>query len=591
MRLLTLPTRAAWMLAAIGLSGTAVSAQTTAAPDKSPSPTLHATARLVIVDVAVTDNHGDPVKGLTQSDFRVIEDKTPQTIRNFEEHTSIADVGPAAGPPLKLEPGVFTNSFAAPVNSEVNVLMLDMINTPMMDQSFVRGQLLKYLATAKPGSRIAIFGLTTKLVMLQGFTADTDLLRRAVERSHPVASPLLAEKVGGREDIVSSELAGIEAQLSVSPQMAQAIAEFGATEVNSDIAGRVQATLHALNQLARYLSGIPGRKNLLWFSESFPVDFLPQMSLPTGGTALSPFAGEAAWASQYRETVNLLAQSRIAVYPVDARGLMPSPPLGESSVKYQRSVSNELFETHSSMFDMAEQTGGKAFVNTNGLAQAVEKVVDAGSNYYTLAYTPTDSKSHGEYRGIRVQLNGSNYKLAYRRGYYADTKPATPSLRDAMKSVALFAAPPSTQIPFYARVQPLPPEAEAAVAPGEVAPSRTELEKGHFVRYGVEYSVDPRGLSISTAADGSHHGHLEFVVLAYDPEGRKINSDVKTVQANWNGSQFNLAQQQGVRYEQEIGVPAKGEYTLRVVIHDLQNGKMGSLDVPLAQLKGLAPAH
>ena len=380
----------------------------------SATPTIRATARLVVVDVAVTDAHGDPVKGLKQGDFRLSERKSPQTIRSFEEHTGGSVVAaPAAAP--KLQPGVFTNAGIAATGSTVDVLLLDAINTPMMDQSFVRGQLLQYLQSAKPGSQIAIFGLTTRLVMLlQGFTSDTSALRRAVERNNPQASSTLAEKVGGKGDVVADQLSGVKAQLSVSPEMVQALMDFDMTEKNVDQNLSAGYTLHGLNQLARHLAGIPGRKNLMWFSASFPLSILPHAAIGS-----NPFAGSATWEAEYRETVDLLARSRVAVYPIDARGLLPSTTLqasnsgdvitGRSSrglVRAERTFSDGMFESQNTMLEMAEDTGGKAIVNTNGLAQAVEKVVDAGSNYYTLSYTPTDTNAHGEYRRIRVGCGG-----------------------------------------------------------------------------------------------------------------------------------------------------------------------------------------
>ena len=570
------------------------SAQKGGAPvQPAAAPTIHATARLVVVDVVVTDGHGDPVKGLKQGDFHLIERKSPQTIKSFEEHT--VSQAAAAVPPPKLEPGVFTNAgIATAAGSTVDVLLLDRINTPMADQSFVRGQLLQYLRRAKPGSRIAIFGLTTRLVMLQGFTSDTEMLRRAVERSDPGASPTLAEKVGGKADVVADQLSGVEAQLSVSRQMVQALAEFDATEKNVDQNLGAGYTLHGLNQLARYLAGIPGRKNLMWFSAAFPLTILPHAERGS-----DPFGGSAAWQAEYRETVDLLTRSRVAVYPIDARGLLPSTTLqasnngeayvGRSSrglVKSERSFSDGMFTSQSTMLEMAEDTGGKAFVNTNGLAQAVEKVVDAGSNYYTLTYTPTDSNTHGEYRSIRVELDGGEYKLAYRRGYYADTSEAAagPSVGATLKAAELSSAPPATQIPFYARVLPLPAESEGVASGGRAGP-RTEVAKERSIRYSVEYSIDPRGLWVETSPDGLRHSHLEFIALVYDGEGKTINSDVKSVRANWNSSQFAAALQRGVRYQQEINVPAKGQYSLRVLVHDILNDRIGALDVPVAEVK------
>src|SRR5271156_254060 len=348
------------------------SAQTADAPVRpAAAPTIHTTARLFVVEVVVTDGNGTPVKGLKQSDFHLIERKSPQTIGSFEEHTGVSQAA-APVPPPKLEPGVFTNAGIAPASPAVNVLLLDLLNTPVQDQTFVRGQLLQYLRNSKPGSRIAIFGLTSRLVMLQGFTTDPEMLRRAVERSNPQASPLLAEKVGGKTDVVADQITGIEIQLAAEvPQMGPALAEFDATEKNVDQNLRAEGTLHALNQLARYLAGIPGRKNLMWFSASFPLSILPR-----GSADSNPFAGSTSWEAEYRETVNLLAWSRVAVYPIDARGLMPSPMLQASNsgtsapglAKAGRAFSGDVFESQSTMLEMAEDTGGKAFVNTNGLA-------------------------------------------------------------------------------------------------------------------------------------------------------------------------------------------------------------------------------
>src|SRR5271156_5772898 len=86
------------------------SAQTADAPVRpAAAPTIHATARLVVVDVVVTDGNGNPVKGLKQSDFHLIERKSPQTIQSFEEHTGDSQAA-AAAVARRLQPGVFTNA-------------------------------------------------------------------------------------------------------------------------------------------------------------------------------------------------------------------------------------------------------------------------------------------------------------------------------------------------------------------------------------------------------------------------------------------------------------------------------------------------
>ena len=80
-----------------------------------------------------------------------------------------------------MPPGLFTNRTPAVANGPVNVLLLDYLNTPVSVQPYARKQLLDYLDHAPPGTRIAIFGLTTQLTMLQGFTSDMTVLKDALD--------------------------------------------------------------------------------------------------------------------------------------------------------------------------------------------------------------------------------------------------------------------------------------------------------------------------------------------------------------------------------------------------------------------------
>jgi len=559
-----------------------LSAQTTGNAQMSAIPTLHATAQLVIVDVTVTNGSGAPVKGLPKTAFRVTESGKPQAISSFEEHDGItaakssAPSAPAAAP----QPGVFTNTIVSTGNSAAAVILLDLLNTPMENQAFVRNQLLDYVKNAKPGAPIAIFALTSRLLMLQPFTSDLETLRRAVDRAHPEASPLLRNKVGNGPDVVATQTAGIEAQLSVSPEMADAIQAFNDADTNVTEAETAGVTLRAMHQLALYLAGIPGRKNLIWFSSAFPLNLMPH-----GSAMAVPFIGASSWDAEYRQTVSLLARSRVSVYPVDARGLALYPG------------GNSVFEAHQAMQQVAEDTGGKAFINTNGLAQAVESVVDDGSNFYTLAYIPSDANPHGEFRGIHVALdnaalqNESGLKLAYRRGYYADaiTAASTVVQRETVQAASLYLAPPATQIPFYARVLPLPDGAPDITAPGETARPRRALDLGNFRRYTVEYSTDVRNLTILTNPDGKRMAHVEYIALVYDAQGKRVNSAVRSLHELWTAAQFPTTQQRGVRYFQQIDAPAKGEFTFRVLVHDLTSGRIGAIDVPLSALPPTTP--
>jgi VWFA-related protein len=398
-------------------------------PSQSGVATLRAGTQLVIVDVVVTDKNQKPVHGLKASDFIITEENVPQVVKHFEEHTALTPADATKFPTLpKFPPGVFTNYTPAPVNGAVNLLLLDALNTPVRDQAYVRQQLLAYLNATPPGTRIAIFGLTTQLTILQGFTSDPELLKAITSSKLGKNSPLIQDSVGGG-GIQNSTADDLEDQGADATVVAN-LRQFDAQQQSFQLQLRVKYTLDAMNQLARYLSSIPGRKNLIWFSGSFPISVLPD----TTGNLTDPFAVVADYEKEFRDTVNLLARSQVAVYPIDARGLTNSAIFDAATTRNYASAghgparmtqdlnkfSTDTNAEHSTMSQMAEATGGHAFYNTNGLTQAVATAINDGSNFYTLTYTPANPARDGKFRKIKVQLARSGVNLAYRHGYYAD---------------------------------------------------------------------------------------------------------------------------------------------------------------------------
>lgn len=154
--------------------------------------------------------------------------------------------------------------------------MLDALNTPLGDQSNVRAQMVSYLKKIQPGPRLAIFTLTSQMRMVDGFTADPSLLLAALNHKNcgggPQSSQLLR---ADEEDNVDQQMINAVADASGPVLTAQAQAsiqamkEFMQETKNYQTYSRVEMTLQALQQLARYLGGFPGRKNVIWFSGSF----------------------------------------------------------------------------------------------------------------------------------------------------------------------------------------------------------------------------------------------------------------------------------------------------------------------------------
>ena len=578
--------------------------------------TLHSGTQLVIVDVVVTDKNQKPVHGLKASDFTLTEEYVPQVVKHFEEHTALTPADATKFPPMpKMPPGVFTNFTPEPVNGAVNLLLFDALNTPLTDQMFVRQQLLAYLNAAPPGTRIAIFGLTTRLTILQGFTSDPALLKAAASGSVGKNSPLLQGSVGGGG--IQNSMADDMEDAGADATAVANLRQFDAQQQSFQLQLRVKYTLDAMNQLARYLSSIPGRKNLIWFSGSFPISILPDIT----GTLPDPFAVVADSEDEFRDTVNLLARSQVAVYPIDARGLQTSPVFQATTTRNytrnparmmqdQNKFSSDNFAEHATMSEMAEATGGHAFYNTNGLAQAVATAISDGSNFYTLTYTPANPGRDGKFRKIKVQLAREGVNLSYRHGYYADdpdkgppvikSQPSKSGITDAavtgatqntlqnMRVAMMRGSPTPTEILMKVAVYPTGPatQTEDNPAPGNILSEKT---RGPFRRYSVSYAISPNDITFLRTPDGKIHADFELVIFVFNPDGLLVNrlsSDLH-IASTLDDIRKNVAQ--GIQFRQEISAPAKGEYFLRIVVHDSHRDHFGAVEIATSEVRNLTP--
>ena len=554
----------------------------------APITTLKASAHLVLVDVVVTDKSGQPVQNLKQSDFSVSEDKTPQTISNFEEHS-----GPAATlpPPLPLPPGVYCNYTSSPEYSATNVLLLDALDTPPADQASLIKQLKQFLETVPPGTRIAIFSLKTRLEMLQGFTSDPKLLLAAFDQKGIIA-PAYASAG-------SSLPTSLPFSHEVSIINFQQIEEINKERVDQALQQRNRSlSRSALEQLARYLAVIPGRKNLIWFAGAFPLQL-------TGKPADSDrmIADEQI---ENQRLTNLFLGSRVAIYPVQASGLNQVPGLnmggdnafsGPAASAQQIATFGSASDQVFAMQQIAEDTGGRAFLYTNHLAEAVSTAAADGSHYYTIAYRPTNARDDGSFRTIRVKLAQRGLQLAYRRNYYAGDSHAPPRRAaagvtvapDHLRSAMVHGAPEATEIIFSARVRPVDTTLEDRPVEGNVPSSKPGVFKGPYRRLQVDLAVDLHPLTVRRTVDGQIVLSLQYSTLIYDSDGLLLNEAGITRRQTFTVQNFNKAVRTGVAYHQQISVPAKGNYFVRIGLRDLTSDHIGSLELPVDAISTLPP--
>lgn len=370
-------------------------------PTSPGTPVFHTQGRDVVVDLAVTDDKGAPISGLKASDFQVFENGKQQKIDFFEEHVSRA-LPPGEVKPLPpMPPNVYTNVPPAPESDSVNILLLDILNTPEQEFNYSRQQVMEFLKRVKPGTRIAIMTLGDHLRFVQSFTDDPAKLLAAVENtkngSQGQNSSILAtrgEQASDNQSIAvrRDSLAGASAL--GADAMADAFAQFQ----QFSLLNRSMMTLEALQDISRFVANIPGRKNLLWFSTEFPVFLLPNLSERAAMQELSQPL------SAVNKTADMITAARIAVYPIEAEGLMNDswfladaggagnnptytgganrPNMGAAA--NAMTISSLMGEASrraailQQMHQLADDTGGKAIYNNN-LASAAARAIDDGS--------------------------------------------------------------------------------------------------------------------------------------------------------------------------------------------------------------------
>jgi VWFA-related protein len=561
----------------------------TAPPASSQSENVEGTAavlkvktRLVVVDVIALDHKGNPVADLKPDDFTLQEENKSQKIRvfNFQQGPQGQ---PAVMTPVTLSANRITNMPRFKTSSALNVLLLDGINVSNANQKYAREQMLKFLEKLPPGQPLAVYAMGTKLRMLQDFTVDPTLLRDAVKKAKFNASGVRSES-SNAVDLPPSFVQ------QLPDQMLQQVLRFGQEQAINQMDERVRLTIEQLSALARNLSGYPGRKNLVWLSEAFPAYLFPNDPDPTGRNSSAASASQLLIVKNYQGQIDhaadLLANAQVAVYPVDAgavgnhdsysslsntdsngnylgnsaRGTIRNGMTGSAQASEISNASETAMNSHSTMNSVAEQTGGKAFYNTNDLNRAIRDSMEDGSTYYTLGYYPENKDWDGRFRRISVKINRPGIKLHYRQGFYA-VEPKDYAKQDPkilavdMGSALDISNPVSTGLPFQAVV--IPPSAQ----------------NGNKVN--INFGVDPHAVGFQLKDDGLQHAAVDCGVRVYSKTGESLKLQGNTFNAALAPEQYQKVMKAIFPCNQSLELPP-GEYLLRLAVRDTNNGLIGT---------------
>jgi len=489
-------------------------------------PVLHAEARVVQIDVVVTDSQGKPVGDLTKQDFTITDEGKPRAIDIFTVNRGepVPRAKPTSSAVSSLAPNVFSNRNAGPPDlpghSTVIVLDQDSYNpapgqrNTFEDAAYAQQQTIELMSKVKPDEQIALYVMARKegLVVLQDYTKNRDLLLKSLRSYIPLAMSTPAET---HPDKPTSIPGSKRRDPNEVPQR----------ETESLRVEETREVRLSFQALAEHLALVPGRKNVFWVTEGF-----------------KPFRLQGMEKFAWDKTITALNEANVAVNAVDSVALTPQaggrPP-------------NALEE-------IAGRTGGQAWLIRNDLSQAMAEGIEASRTTYTLGFYLNNDERDDKFHTLKVQADRRGLELYYRQGYYAGNVELPESSRDKGElESALLNQIDSAGVGITARIE----------------------ATGSAVK--IHLNLDPATLSLKEQGTG-WTGKVEETFVEQDVTGNTLTkvSDTK---------EFGVTAANRARYDSEgvawpISMPlAQGATRVRIVVRDSKTGHVGSLTIPLPQ--------
>jgi VWFA-related protein len=609
----------------------AEAAEKTAPPE---TPIFKVSTKAVVIDVVVTDAKGHPVRGLSQQDFQLTEDNKSQSVRYFREFSDLekspeSSSGPASAteasstaststtPPQTTAapappPNVFNNRAHSSQEGAVTMVLFDTLNTPPQDQAYARLQLIKFLESKPKMSQFALCMLSSGLYplrLIQGFTEEETLLLAAVraKKGQPRNNRWQGAQTEARNSVTTVSALAQRGRTSGFQNLAGVLRDMQDEQFVTDTSERASRTIDAMMLLARYLSGISGRKNIVWLSASFPI------AINLGPVSSNPAIDNPNYTYKVKRATNLLADAQVAVYPVDVRGLQvfsassdsgaalagprsfqppnptsPNQTVARTAIPQAIDLNDQAAE-QDTFTQFAVATGGKAFFNTNDIREAIATANEQGSNYYSFSYTSTNKIYDGKFRKIKVQFDHKGYKLYYRQGYFADEVNAASKeaqlARNAIATAMHYGSPPAREVQFSVRVWPVGGKkkmdraviGEVKTASKKKDPQPTQVEAQHYV---VDYTLDGSALRFIPQQNGSQHNSLALMITSFNSDGCMLAGLSTRAQSDLQPEVYKKIINGEVGFQQEVDIPVEAT-SMRLGLQDQMSNHLGTVDVPL----------
>lgn len=510
---------------------------------------LKTQTNLVLVDVRVWDKSGRPVTDLKQEDFRVFEEGVPQKITSFtlENVERLATATAETGPPptidlAKLPPNVQPAQVLQ--DHRLIVFFFDLTSMPADDlmratkaaTNFVHSKMTR-------ADLVAVAAYASTLRVVHDFTNDRDVLDKALKTiSVGVATSLSEAASEGEAGTTNASGEEVVAQ-DVSAAFTPDETEFNIFNTDEKLA--------AVESLAQMLRPVPGRKSVIHFSSGVQRTGIDNQM-------------------QLRATVDAANHANVSLYTVDGRGLVALPAGGDASsaspagtaLYSGQAVRSQISSLHSgreTLASLATDTGGRTFYDLNDFSPAFQEVQKDNSTYYYLGYSPSNTRSDGRFRRIRVEVSQPGVKVQARPGYFApkDFRQFTREDKELQLQQAMELDRPFVDLPLAV---------EAAYF--------RQPDKQLYVVLAAKIPGSAVSFLRKSAA---HQTEFDFAWRATDSSGRPAAALRDTLPVKLSGEAYEQVLSSNILYEGGVVLPP-GKYRLKVVARENQSGKLGTFE-------------
>ncbi len=389
-----------------------------------PTPVFRSDINFVRVDVIVNDRQGNLVQDLKQEDFEVTEDGKPQTIQTFKLINVSEDAGVGTDPPREIRNAVEEQTEAARDDVRLFAIFLDDYHVRLENSMRAREHIARFVENQLNAKDMA--GVMYPLWSIN----DVMLARNRMSLAAAIRG------FTGRKYDYTPRNAFEERYVHYVPTIE-------AERIRNEV------SLSALKGLIVRLGGLrEGRKAIVLISEGYTNTLPPQMNdqvatcngMACGnqprprpdavGGASSPmqqrmesqdFFSQAQMMSDLKMVIDLANRYNVAIYPVDPRGLAPFEfdlsTAGQAAVSLSNNT-KMLDNTMDTLRILADETDGRALVNTNDMDKGLKQIVRDTSAYYLIGYTSA-VQTDGKFHKINVRLKRPGLQVRARPGYLA----------------------------------------------------------------------------------------------------------------------------------------------------------------------------